>query len=107
MTGKSTLATLCLLTGLAHAVAPAADHARNLAANCTSCHAPDAPTPNAIPRITGLPAATILQKLQEFRAGTAPATVMQQIVRGYSDEQLALIAAHFASHPTPRSAAAD
>nr|WP_246264270.1 cytochrome C [Aromatoleum toluvorans] len=88
---------------MAHAADPAAVHARNLAANCTSCHAPDAPAPNAIPRLAGRPAAAILQKLQEFRAGTAPATVMHQIVRGYSDEQLALIAADFAS----RSAAAD
>lgn len=100
MTGKSTLAALCLLAGTTHA-APAVIHARNLAANCTPCHSPDAPAPNAIPRIAGLPADRILQRLQAFRSGDAPATVMHQIVRGYSDEQLALIATHLAASPDP------
>ncbi|MCK9984570.1 MAG: cytochrome subunit of sulfide dehydrogenase [Azoarcus sp.] len=101
MTGKSTLAALCLLAGTTHAAAPAAMHARNLAANCTPCHSPDAPAPNAIPRIASLPADRILQRLQAFRSGNAPATVMHQIVRGYSDEQLALIATHLAASPDP------
>lgn len=97
MTGKSTLAAVCLLAGAAHAADPAAVHARNLAANCTACHSPDAPAPDAVPRLAGLPAATILHKLRGFRSGAEAATVMHQIVRGYSDEQLALIASHLAA----------
>ncbi|MBD5804009.1 Cytochrome subunit of sulfide dehydrogenase [Azoarcus sp. Aa7] len=99
MTGKSTLAALCLLAGTTHATDPAALQARNLAANCTPCHSADAPEPNAIPRIAGLPADRILQRLRAFRSGEAPATVMHQIVRGYGDEQLALIATLLASSP--------
>ena len=101
MTGKSTLAALCLLAGAMHATTHAADlaalRARDLAANCTPCHSADAPESSAIPRIVGLPADKILRRLQAFSSGDAPATVMHQIVRGYSDEQLALIAAHFAA----------
>jgi len=99
--GKFTLAALCLLAGTTHAADPAADtgdlHARNLAANCTPCHSADVPDPNAIPRIVGLPAGQILHRLRAFRSGDAAATVMHQIVRGYSDEELALIATHFAN----------
>lgn len=106
MTGKFTLAALCLLAGTAHAAGPAALEARNLAANCTPCHSADAPEPTAIPRIAGLPAAQILHRLQAFRSGEAPATVMHQIVRGYSDEELALIANHLAHHLAARPDAA-
>ncbi|AKU13170.1 Cytochrome c, class I [Azoarcus sp. CIB] len=101
MTGKSTLAALCLLAGTTHAADSAALHARNLAANCTPCHSADAPAPNAIPRIVGLPADRLLHRLRAFRSGDTPATVMHQIVRGYSDEQLSLIAAHLAGSPDP------
>ncbi|WP_407278342.1 cytochrome C [Aromatoleum evansii] len=103
MTGKFTLAALCLLAGTAHAASPAATDARNLAANCTPCHSADTPEPNAIPRIAGLPAAKILHRLQAFRNGEAPATVMHQIVRGYSDHELALIANHLAIPAIPAS----
>ncbi|MCC4116990.1 cytochrome C [Aromatoleum toluclasticum] len=99
MTGKSTLAALCLLAGGAHAADLSDLHARNLAANCTPCHSADAPEPNAIPRIGGLSADKILHRLRAFGSGEAPATVMHQIVRGYSDEQLSLIASHFATNP--------
>lgn len=105
MIGKSTLAVLCLLAGTTHAADSATDHAalhaRNLAANCTPCHSADTAAPNAIPRIVGLPADSILQRLRAFRSGDAPATVMHQIVRGYSDEQLSLIATHLATNPDP------
>lgn len=108
MTGKSTLAALCLLTGTTHATDSVTDHAtlhaRNLAANCTPCHSADTPAPNAIPRIAGLPADRVLQRLRAFRSGDAPATVMHQIVRGYSDEQLSLIATHLATSPEPAPA---
>ncbi|QTQ35282.1 Putative cytochrome c [Aromatoleum petrolei] len=92
---------MCLLAGTAHPAGPAATDARNLAANCTPCHSADTPEPSAIPRIAGLPAAKILHRLQAFRTGEAPATVMHQIVRGYSDQELALIANHLAIPAVP------
>jgi cytochrome c553 len=35
--------------------------------------------------------------MQAFKAGTRPATVMHQIAKGYSDEQIKAIAAWFAA----------
>ena len=36
-------------------------------------------------------------KLADFRSGDAPATIMHQIVKGYTEEQLALISEWFAA----------
>ena len=39
--------------------------------------------------------------LLDFKSGRQPATVMQQLTRGYDDEQLRAIADHFSSQPAP------
>jgi cytochrome c553 len=39
----------------------------------------------------------IVQKMDEFRSGTKPATIMHQIVKAYSERQIALIADYLAA----------
>lgn len=72
--------------------------ARNLAASCATCHGPAGRpgTEPALPALAGRDQNQLLQKLRDFRAGSAPATIMTQISRGYSEAQLELIAAWFA-----------
>ena len=41
--------------------------------------------------------AKTLQKLADFKSGVKPASIMHQIVKGYTDEQLDLIATYFAA----------
>ena len=43
--------------------------------------------------------------MREFRAGTRPATVMQQLAKGYSDDEIDAAAAYLAAHALPASAA--
>ncbi|UDM50593.1 c-type cytochrome [Cupriavidus sp. MP-37] len=86
----------------AAAPAPATDaalRARSRAAACTSCHGPSgrAPAGSTIPPLAGRPQAELAAQMQAFKAGTRPATVMHQIARGYSDDQIAAIAAWFAA----------
>ena len=38
-----------------------------------------------------------MKKLADFRSGDAPATIMHQIVKGYTEPQLKLIAGYFAA----------
>lgn len=83
----------------AAAMAAPADSARNLAATCTGCHGTDGNARAGMPALAGRPAAGLLQLLAEFRSGARPSTIMQQIAKGYSDEQLGLIAGYFASRP--------
>lgn len=81
--------------------APAADPnlGRNLAAGCANCHGTNgqAAAGSGLEPLAGTDQGKLLQKLAEFRAGTRPATVMHQIAKGYTDEQLRLIAAWFAA----------
>ncbi|MBI2305962.1 MAG: c-type cytochrome [Rhodocyclales bacterium] len=95
--------TFACLAALALAAGPAAaqdpNQARNLAATCANCHGTNG---HAVPgagmaAIAGQPKETIVQRLQEFRAGKREATVMHQIAKGYTDAQVELLAAWFAA----------
>ncbi|WP_354674347.1 c-type cytochrome [Cupriavidus alkaliphilus] len=81
------------------AATDAALRARSQAAACTSCHGPAgrAPAGSTIPPLAGRPQAELAAQMQAFKAGTRPATVMHQIAKGYSDDQIAAIAAWFAA----------
>ena len=40
-----------------------------------------------------------MKKLMDFKSGAKPATIMHQLAKGYTDEQLAAITAWFADEP--------
>jgi len=69
--------------------------ARSLAANCTGCHGPNGNSVGGIPTITGLERTYIVTVLQEFKAGSRPATVMHQHAKGYTDQEFELLAEYF------------
>ncbi|MGB4911933.1 MAG: c-type cytochrome [Candidatus Dechloromonas phosphoritropha] len=73
--------------------------ARNLAATCANCHGTNGRTvPGAgIDALAGMEKAKTLQKLADFKSGAKPASIMHQISKGYTDEQLDLIATYFAA----------
>ena len=68
-----------------------------LSNSCSACHGTDGKSPGAIPSIYGKSAAFIRQALSEFRTGDRPSTVMGRHAKGYSDEEINLIADYFAS----------
>ena len=72
--------------------------ARNLAAACSICHGTDgrAVTKDAIP-LAGMPKDHIATQMRAFRDGKRSATVMHQIAKGYSDEQIDQLASWFAA----------
>lgn len=72
---------------------------RNLAATCANCHGTNGHAVKAagLDALAGVPQAQMMQKLQQFKAGERPATIMHQIAKGYTDAQLELIAAYFAA----------
>lgn len=85
-------AALLLLHGVSAAAAQEA--APPGAAACTGCHAP-AVRAGAVPTLDGRPAAEIVQAMRAFRGGERPATVMDRIAKGFSDEESQAIAAWF------------
>ena len=78
---------------------------RGWAAACTGCHGSDGRTGSAMDSamlpLAGAPREPMLAQLLDFKSGRQPATVMQQLTRGYDDEQLRAIADHFSSQPPP------
>lgn len=51
-----------------------------------------------MPELSGRSAEWIRQQIAAFRNYTRPSTVMQQIVKGYSDEEIELIADYLAKN---------
>lgn len=71
---------------------------RALAATCANCHGTDGRVVGqAMPALAGMKAETLLERLTDYRSGRLPGTVMHQITKGYTEEQLRLIAAYFAA----------
>ena len=60
------------------------------AASCTGCHAPGGAT---IPALHGRPAEEIARLMREYREEARPATLMNRIARGFSEEETQAIAA--------------
>lgn len=96
--------TLPLLALAVAALAAAPAHAqttlqaRSLAATCANCHGTDGHSVNgAIKPLAGMQADRMLALLADFRSGALPATVMHQITKGYTEDQLRQIAGYFAA----------
>jgi cytochrome subunit of sulfide dehydrogenase len=70
---------------------------RNLAAVCATCHGTQAQPVGTVAKLAGQSAQDMLAKLAEFKAGKRPATIMHQIAKGFTDQQLKLIADYFAA----------
>jgi len=66
-----------------------------LASGCSSCHTNSDTLTTAIPKIRGLPEAAIAEALRAYRAGKRPATVMDRIAKGFTDEEITQLAAYF------------
>ena len=90
-----TAATLAALAMPAHAQSDAA-RARDLAATCANCHGTGGKAQGAVPALAGQSKADLLQKMNDFRDGKRPATIMHQLAKGYTPEQIDLIAGWFA-----------
>jgi len=102
---RQALAAALVLTALGGVAGTAsAQEAQNLrtralAATCAQCHGTDgrAVEGQALVRLAGMPQDYILNQLMAFRNGQRPATIMHQITRGYSQQQLETVAAYFAA----------
>ena len=67
-----------------------------LASSCAGCHGTNGKSPGAIPAINGKSADYTAQSLKDFKSGARPSTVMGRHAKGYSDEEIKLIAEFFA-----------
>ena len=83
--------------GLAQAQDP--NLARNLAATCANCHGTNGQARGDMKPLAGVSAEKIIAMVADYKSGAQPATIMHQIAKGYTDEQIKLVAAYFAAQP--------
>lgn len=90
-------AALVAVSGLAQAqIDPL--QARSLAASCAACHGTDGRAQPAMVSLAGANKNDMVQKMQDYKAGRVPAaTIMHQLAKGYTDEQIEAIAGYFAA----------
>jgi len=102
------LLALLLAAGTAVAAGPAASDAGKASAkpapaasvpyavaNCFNCHGTDGKTSAAIPPLAGRDRVYLEETLKAYKSGAKPATIMHQLAKGYSDEELAVFADYF------------
>jgi sulfide dehydrogenase cytochrome subunit len=90
---------LSALSFQALAQSPDALQVRSWAAACASCHGTNGRAEAGNESLAGADKDQMLKKLLDFKAGRKPATIMHQLSKGYSDEQLTALAAYFAAQP--------
>ena len=105
------LAGLAMLAVTAHGsrqptadTTAASSHVRSLAASCGACHGTDgrAVQGEAMVTLAGYPKEALIAQMQAFRDGSRPSTVMRQIAKGYTDQQIDALATYFADVPSKR-----
>jgi len=90
-------------TIMAAAAAPAAAQgsnpnlARSLAATCANCHGTNGVSQGGVDSLAGKPKYEIVRKMLDYKSGAKPATIMHQLAKGYTDEQIELLAGWFAA----------
>ncbi len=91
------LMTLACLAATGWVQAQDLMHVRSWAASCANCHGTDGRAQPGMESLAGMNKDDLVKKMQDFKAGRKPATIMHQLAKGYSDEQIVAIAGYFAA----------
>ena len=105
--GRSLIAAVVAAVAAVAAAAAAqpdadTDLARDIAATCASCHGTNGVSRGGIESLAGKSKGDIAGKMQAFKSGAKPGTIMPQLAKGYTDAQIELAAGWLAAQkPTP------
>ena len=95
---QASLMAVALSSALsAQAQAPDARQVRSWAAGFANCHGTNGQALQGMEPLAGVSQEDIIKKMQDFKTGRKPATLMHQLSKGYSDEQIQAIAGYFAA----------
>ncbi len=67
------------------------------ASSCSGCHPNSAGVDSPIRRLIDIPAGDIATAMRDYRAGQRPATIMDRVAKGFTDDEIAAIAAWYAA----------
>lgn len=72
--------------------------ARSLAATCANCHGTDGVVKGGMKiRLAGMKAESMIETMTAYKTGKKTGTIMHQIAKGYTDDQIKLMAGYFAA----------
>lgn len=94
---KIPLAFCCVALCMSEAGIAGGTIGRTVGVTCNACHGPDGESRNAIPSLSGLSAKQIESALLAYKSGERSATIMDRIAKGYTDNEIAAVAAYFAN----------
>lgn len=81
------------LGGAAFAATPSASMLGN---TCAGCHGPNGSSNGpATPTIAGISSEYFIDAMNAYKDGSRPSTIMGRIAKGYSEEEIKLMAGHF------------
>ncbi len=70
---------------------------RDLAASCAICHGTSGLNAGGMPNLAGQSRENLARNLRDFRDGKRPATIMHQIAKGLSEEQIEAVSAFWSA----------
>ncbi len=85
------------LASLSQAQTHDAAQVRSWAASCANCHGTDGRAQPGMESLAGANKDEMVRKMLDFKSDRRPATIMHQLAKGYSDEQIVAIAGYFAA----------
>lgn len=68
-----------------------------VAQSCAGCHGQSGEGEGGIPKIAGYDREAFVEVWEAFRANERPATIMNRIARGFTDDEVAVLAEYFSS----------
>ncbi|MEO7402836.1 MAG: c-type cytochrome [Burkholderiales bacterium] len=86
---------IAFAVGTAHAQANDPANVRMLASACSNCHGTEGRSQAAIPGLAGRSKTELVGIMKAFKDGSRSATIMHQIAKGYTDEQIDAISLYF------------
>ena len=69
--------------------------ARSMAASCANCHGTNGAAAPGMVALAGYPRGDMIKAMADFKSGARPATLMHQLAKGYSEQQVEAIASYF------------
>ncbi len=93
---KRLILVLLLAAGAVQAQAIDPLQVRSWAGACANCHGTNGVAQAGNESLAGVNKDDLLKKMLDFKTGKKPATIMHQLSKGYTDEQLAALAGYFA-----------
>ncbi len=73
-----------------------------LASNCANCHGTLGTAQGSMPSLAGQQKTYIIEQMRAFRDGKRPATIMHQLAKGYTEQQVELIAEFYSRQKPAR-----